>query len=447
MTKVVAFLDTNIFLHYQPFDQINWLNEIGVQEVKLAISPIVIRELDHHKDQHTISKIRNRARTSLKKIESLITGQDDVNLLEGIHVIYVEETKLSFHDYGLRTDVNDDHLIASCIERKSLEKSEKVILVTNDTGPRIKAYKYGIEYFELDDRLKLPSSYGQIEKEKRELQNKIQKLQNSLPNLYLGFEDGTQNMNIKIPELLEIDDQKVEVKIKELKRKYPKLYPEEPDLKLSQGFSNDIAQIQKSVLMMSRIGKPSKKEYERYNSDLDKYYQSYQDYLYQIFEDKNQEICTIKVKIVLFNRGTAPANDIDVFMKFPDGFILHCDDELLNSIEPPSPPREPMSSFERRNSKSISPFLSKIHSVDFSNIPLSASNISSVNIKKTNSCNVEFSVKKLKQHLDASCETLYVYCGKREDIASFGIDYRINAANIPHEIEGKLNVAIEKITK
>ncbi|MEP2447287.1 MAG: hypothetical protein ABJI69_08660 [Balneola sp.] len=43
-------------------------------------------------------------------------------------------------------------------------------------------------------------------------------------------------------------------------------------------------------------------------------------------------------------------------------------------------------------------------------------------------------------------DTLYVYFKTRDDISSFKIDYRINAANVPHEIEGKLNVVIEEST-
>lgn len=442
MEKIVAFLDTNIFLHYQPFDQVNWLNELSSTEVDIAIAPIVIRELDHHKDQHSNSKIRNRARASLKKIESLIRGQDDVNLLEGIGVIHIDEPNLSFADYGLRNDVNDDHLIACCIERKLLEYNEKVVLVTSDTGPRIKAHKHKIEFLDLDEGLKLPSSDGEVEKEKKELENRIQKLQNSIPDLQLGFKDGAQHIKFKISEPIEINKRKVEEKIEELKTEYPKQFPEEPDL--PPGLSHQLAQIQRSASMMSSFGKPSKEEYERYNSELYDYYKSYEDYLYKVFELKNKEIRTIKIEVLLFNRGTAPAHDIDVFMYFPDGFILLSEDELPESIEPPNPPIEPMSSLEKLNSRSFAPLLSNIHRPNYSNIPISNPNISSVNIKKTNSYDVEFSVMKLKQHLNAPCDVIYAYFEEREDINSFGIDYRINAANIPHEIEGRLNVVINE---
>lgn len=443
MEKVVAFLDTNIFLHYQPFNQVNWLNELSSTEVDIAIAPIVIRELDHHKDQHSNSKIRNRARASLKKIESVITGQGGVNLLKGIRVIHIDEPSLSFTDYGLRDDVNDDHLIACCIERKSLEYDEKVVLITGDTGPRIKAHKHDIEFFDLEESLKLPNSDDEDEKEKKELENKLQKLQNSIPNLQLGFKDGDQHIIFKISEPIEIDRRKVEEKIEELKSEYPKQFPEKPDLDLPPGLSHQLAQIRRSASLMPGFGKPSEEEYERYNSELDDYFKSYEEYFYKVAELKNKEIRTIKIEVVLFNRGTAPASDIDIFMHFPDGFILHNEDDLPDPIEPPNPPIEPMSSLEKMNSYSFGLPLSHAYRPNYSNIPISNPNISSVNIKKSNSYDVEYSVMKLKQHLNAPCDVLYVYFEERKDINSFGIDYRINAANIPHEIKGKLNVVIE----
>lgn len=48
----VLVLDTNIFMHCQPLDQIDWLNVVRAQEVKLLIPRVVMAELDKHKNQH-----------------------------------------------------------------------------------------------------------------------------------------------------------------------------------------------------------------------------------------------------------------------------------------------------------------------------------------------------------------------------------------------------------
>ncbi len=54
--NIVLFLDTNIFLHYQSFDQINWSVLVGAQNVGIIIPPITVHELNKHKD---LSKTSN----------------------------------------------------------------------------------------------------------------------------------------------------------------------------------------------------------------------------------------------------------------------------------------------------------------------------------------------------------------------------------------------------
>jgi rRNA-processing protein FCF1 len=443
MSKVAAFLDTNIFLHYQPFDQINWLKELDAEEVELFIAPIVIRELDDHKDHHRLSSIRNRARATLKKIEALITGLEIVNMPEGVNVFYLDEPSLSFEEYGLRNDVSDDHLIASCIEHACSEADRRIVIVTDDTGPRLKARKHSIAAVSLDDRLKLPSALDENEKKTQHLHRKIQQLESSLPNLNLGFSDGSQNLFIKIPEPYEIDVNKIKEKIIDIQRRYPKLYPEsnQPANSDSSILQNQLSQISLSKAMLACLTKPSQEEYERYNSELNQFYENYKEYLNWLTDYKNIESRTIEIEVVLFNRGKAPAEDIDVFMHFPDGLLLLGKEELPETLDSPQPPRKPMSRAELMNSLTLP--TSSLYSPHISShFSMADTNISLPSIKKTNSYNVNYSVGKLKQHMDAPCDKFFVYFENLEDAKSFGIDYRINAANIPHEIEGKLNVML-----
>ena len=44
------FLDTNIFLHFQNFEQIPWQKLIGGDDFKIIVSDIVAEEIDKHKD-------------------------------------------------------------------------------------------------------------------------------------------------------------------------------------------------------------------------------------------------------------------------------------------------------------------------------------------------------------------------------------------------------------
>ena len=55
-----VYLDTNIFLHYQPFDQINWPEVSNADSVIIVFPPVIIRELNTHKDTHPLPHIKKR---------------------------------------------------------------------------------------------------------------------------------------------------------------------------------------------------------------------------------------------------------------------------------------------------------------------------------------------------------------------------------------------------
>jgi len=56
MSTVSVILDTNIFLHYQPIEQINWVKVLKSDTVTLIVPPIVVRELEPY---HSAIQIRN----------------------------------------------------------------------------------------------------------------------------------------------------------------------------------------------------------------------------------------------------------------------------------------------------------------------------------------------------------------------------------------------------
>ena len=444
MSKAVVFLDTNIFLHFQPFDQIKWTELLDAEEVELAIAPVVVRELDNHKDHHKLSAIRDRARSSLKKIESSIVGAGSPTLADGVSVSFSDEPLLSFGDYGLKPEVSDDHLIACCIERASDGSGVRVIVYTDDTGPRIKAHKHSIEAASPDDALRLPNASEGVEKQNKELRRKVQQLESSLPNLQLGFNDGSQNLILTLDAPYSVDSDKVEAKIRELEERYPEKNPEPdpPPSTPTNALQEQMEQIRRSMAGIGGLNRPSPQEYDRYNSDRVKFIKQYRSYLKGMAARRNQEIRTVEIQVVLFNRGTAPAEDIDVFMHFPDGFTILEEADLPEAATPPSPPREPRGPLDALQMGHLASY-DRLLAPSFPSLPASSFNISSPSIRKTNSYDVSYGVKKLKQHLEAPCDRLFAYFNTFDSVGPFGIDYRINAANVPHEIEGRLNVVVK----
>jgi predicted ribonuclease YlaK len=83
MDSAHIFVDTNIFLHYQPIEDIPWKDILDVEEAVICVASIVVEELDDKKDSHRLSKIRERARRALQLMESSV-GKDDFWVREGV---------------------------------------------------------------------------------------------------------------------------------------------------------------------------------------------------------------------------------------------------------------------------------------------------------------------------------------------------------------------------
>ncbi len=59
-------LDTNIYLHYKDFEQIDWATIVNDKEFAIVVPYIVIREIDKHKDGQK-GKIKSRAKAVSSK--------------------------------------------------------------------------------------------------------------------------------------------------------------------------------------------------------------------------------------------------------------------------------------------------------------------------------------------------------------------------------------------
>lgn len=66
----VLFLDTNIYLHCRLVEEINWPQPVGADSVEIVVPRVTLHELDKQKNINASSKIRERVRSVLQKLES-----------------------------------------------------------------------------------------------------------------------------------------------------------------------------------------------------------------------------------------------------------------------------------------------------------------------------------------------------------------------------------------
>src|SRR5258708_184817 len=78
---VYCFLDTNILIQFQTFDEVEWPRILHAKKVCLVLAPIVLRELDKHKTDYNNSRLQKRARMILSKLNRLLETETAADVL------------------------------------------------------------------------------------------------------------------------------------------------------------------------------------------------------------------------------------------------------------------------------------------------------------------------------------------------------------------------------
>lgn len=421
------FIDTNVLLHYQYFDEIKWLEILQTDKVEIIFPPIIIKELDKHKyNSNLSSKIRKRVTQVIQKLDKLLESNFRASLKAGVEVYFEVKEPLDFAEYHLTKESQDDHLIASILQFKNDYPDSYIVLVTDDLNLKIKAKFRNIEVSSLPDDLKLPDELDPNEKRIKQLEQENRQLKSSIPKLKLSFKSDAKYAEFSLEKpIADLSPNEIEYKLDQVKHKYPKK---------SLGGSGLVRPPELSF---------SPEEISKYNAKLEEFYKDYEHYLTRLSFYQNRKRRTIELLIKLVNDGTCPAEDVSIFLDLPDQFRLYDKNKLSDSPSPPEPPQEPKTILEKINNSplNINPVEIPTGLFNKSTPP----NVSLLAIQGLNGDAVEFQVKKLNQRMSEYLDSLYVVFDSYEGASSFRIDYRINAAKVPNEVTGYLDVVIKKV--
>jgi rRNA-processing protein FCF1 len=443
MEKTYVVVDTNTFLHFVGFDQIGWGELFPGQIVNLVICPQVIRELNRHKDTPRNPKMRDRATNALRKIEGWVDSESPVSLKDSVEVEFrIHDASIDFAAFKLVREVDDDHIIAILIEMQSELPSNSVVLLSKDIGLKLKARAQGFSVVSLPDSASLPEEALPSEKKIKDLENQVKELQNIRPRLRLAFADGSSKFSLAFQRTTELSETNIANSMTAARNKYPKLVEQK---------AHDKAEALSPILQgLARVnfelGLLTPKKIDKYNRSLDEFFSDYEQYLKELRLFSEWERRTAILKIFLINEGTCPADDVDIFMHFPDGFELFDEGDYLKPPEEPKAPSKPRSALDQLNSPFVLGRMDSMHhdhSLDLlARMPVGPSNVGSPKIRRTNSYDVTVKIKRAKhgliEELDAMCLTFDSF----STVQSFKIDYSIHASNLPKHIEGSLNVVV-----
>jgi hypothetical protein len=405
---------------------------------------MVVRELDRLKDgQNATKRSRERARKTLVRFRELWANSLVAELRTGISLRALpEEPSIDFASHGLSRDWHDDQLIATVISYRERAPRERIVIVTRDVGPELKARHHGLEAVRLPNYLELADEVDPADKRLRELERQLAELKSAVPQLRLRFAGEDNRTIISVPARVSAAE-RIARRMAALREEYPKVEARRSAPPASSLTMRDVLAASNIVGVM---GSYSPGEVTRYNTELDQFFTAYEEHLYRMSGYEAFMRLAFPLKIELLNEGTAPAEDLDVFLHFPDGFELFAQSDLPKAPSEPLPPSKPRTSLEMLGTVVSSAAHSNFLLPRVSS-PGPPPNVSSPRIRRSNSYEVSVKVRRLKHGLSAGFDPLYLVFHSDGAVRSIGIDYRINAANTPKEATGKLHVVIKGETE
>ncbi len=405
------------------FEQIPWSDFLqGHGSITIMIAPIVIDELDKLKYSKN-SKIASRAKKVLPKFEEF--AETPSSCRYGFKCITHRPSDETFNKYQLNKLEQDDCLLATIKEfSNSLEEEGLIFLATNDSGPKLKSRSLHIKTVTPPEGYLLPNERDPLEKENSLLKKELTEIKNRIPDVFLSFIDKTMLTSTTAPFDIVNQQQYVQAKMAELKTNFPPIIHEKVDPYLNP-------------LVMYTLSPLCQPQIDSYNQSLQEFYDEYEKYALSMYKRDLFKSKTIKLDLLLSNKGTCPAENIDVILDCNQGLKLFSDWELPYLSQKPKEPKKPTGRFDFSDWNG---FDYKISAPTYKESIIPVRDYGAV--IGQNRLSATFNFELLKHNQTINLRSVYVMLDEKKDNKSFNLGYSLKIANVPHMIEGSLNVKI-----
>jgi hypothetical protein len=280
MTPVVyLFPDTNTFLEYRSFDEIDWSGLVDDAGVTLVIAHRpVVNELDRSKNNPNIpARKRDRAALALRKIaECQRAGR--VNNRVAFEFWPNDPPATS----GLDPSYPDNQLIMSVLHFMQ-ERGVIAKIVSEDGGMHLRAPGFALQVISPPANAKHPIERDAMAVELQNLKQENEKLKSLRPRLSLAFSDGTQVLRVPMPNGSTLTDHQVDIEVSAEKWNLSAL-------PLAEGTEEHLTKLEQYFRR--------KLEWDERVSHL------------------------VPVGLFVENAGQAPAADIDFTIDVPEGYAI-----------------------------------------------------------------------------------------------------------------------------
>ncbi len=313
-----VFPDTNVFLHYTFFTELNWCNLVGQRDVTLVVCEPVIAELDQQKNEGRSPRRRERARRVIVALEKIASGDASApQPRDGVSVLLTAEPPPPAPTAGGYVD-NDARMLAAVTVFRSAPGRNEVAVVTGDLRMKLSARAAGLPVFQPSDEMRNPDELEPLEVENRKLREQVQRLKNRLPRLAVVFANGQPKMEVTLRPPLRLSEHDLRRQLEVLREKYP-VPPEEYAVPasiagLGRMSTMSRASATRGLGFMADVVAPSHDECVQ---ALDDYVRRYEQHLREVHRRRVAASLTFQVDLELSNVGTAAAANVDVYVGSP----------------------------------------------------------------------------------------------------------------------------------
>jgi hypothetical protein len=184
-------------------------------------------------------------------------------------------------------------------------------------------------------------------------------------------------------------------------------------------------------------------EFTRYNNEVDAYREKYSEYLDKLATFKTLPDRTLRLNIEIRNIGQQPADDVDIQIHFPDGFLMYSNEDFANEPFPPTIPQKPRDKMQIMVDQANKGLGFNILDIPrhFPNIPKIDNSFS---LDKTNSYLLKKHFKRIKHGQLERIDPVFIVFESFNDAKSFKFGYSISAANMRETIDSTFHIVIEK---
>lgn len=291
------FLDTNVFLHYNSFEDIPW-KELVSDDFTIVITPVVQQELDKHKDQSR-EKIQKRARKMSSLLFDYLIGNKEckVPIVRCKEPVPTEEDKLI-----MDLSINDNRIILSAL--KSGYDVRDIVLVTGDRNNIFRAIDHNLGHLFLDEKYKLKPEKTESEKRIEELERQLKDATEKVPNPKIQFED--ESTSISFCRYVEEDVDAI------VNERMASVEIEVPEIKIDKEEEGSVPDLKRTIMALQGTWSP------HYNEERQEYLEEERAYQNLVVKRDCLDNRFARVSLRLKNDGNSPTGEEKVFIKIPE---------------------------------------------------------------------------------------------------------------------------------